>query len=574
MNSPFKVISQNNGIKLVALRGLGMVLLSYTVDDHLLPGLAGFAIQCTSPDGKRFFLQNRLRLNPLPVNQLGETPANPDESIVSPFQKMRWLHVPSTLLSGIYTYEVIPVYFAPSNRLITQPGVNISIELFNNHPTNFDWGFTRGFLQSQAYAQKFGNKPIRPKDKNAFPYTMHSYEARHIWLGGKAYKMFKDFIRDALTYDTSTLDVMVYDFDIPDVLHYLASFGNRLRIIFDTSKTHIDPTDAERKSAEILQQAGAQIRYGKLGSLQHNKVFILKDQNNKAQKVFTGSANFSIRGFFAQANNVFVIDNDAVAGLYEQYFEEMWARMSPSFGVDDKGEKMNADSSTQQWFDIGQIGMPKMKVSFAPHKKATISLQLPADAVRSAQSSVFFSIMAFGSSSLVINEIVKQQSADTIFSYGTYQTFSTDNQDNIKIVKQNEEQIVRASLLKEDLEPFKSETNADGGMMIHHKFVVVDFNTPNAVVFTGSSNLADSGEQNNGDNLLAIYDEEIATGFAIEALRLFDHYSFRYKVQQATEQKGDMSLQGPNPGQGEDFWWKPYYTPGTAKFDDRLFFTK
>jgi hypothetical protein len=46
------------------------------------------------------------------------------------------------------------------------------------------------------------------------------------------------------------------------------------------------------------------------------------------------------------------------------------------------------------------------------------------------------------------------------------------------------------------------------------------------VVYCGSSNLAGGGEAENGDNLLAIHDADVATAFAIEALGLVDHYNF------------------------------------------------
>jgi hypothetical protein len=61
---------------------------------------------------------------------------------------------------------------------------------------------------------------------------------------------------------------------------------------------------------------------------------------------------------------------------------------------------------------------------------------------------------------------------------------------------------------------------------IHHKFVVAGFNGKDPVVYCGSSNLAEGGEQHNGDNLLAIRDADVATAFVIETLLLVDHYNF------------------------------------------------
>ena len=45
-------------------------------------------------------------------------------------------------------------------------------------------------------------------------------------------------------------------------------------------------------------------------------------------------------------------------------------------------------------------------------------------------------------------------------------------------------------------------------------------------IHCGSSNLALGGEAENGDDLLAIHDADVATAFAIEALGLVGHYSF------------------------------------------------
>ena len=64
------------------------------------------------------------------------------------------------------------------------------------------------------------------------------------------------------------------------------------------------------------------------------------------------------------------------------------------------------------------------------------------------------------------------------------------------------------------------------GHEIHDKFVVCGLNGNDPMVYCGSSNLAGGGEAQNGDNLLAIHDADVATAFAIEALGLVDHYSF------------------------------------------------
>ena len=63
-----------------------------------------------------------------------------------------------------------------------------------------------------------------------------------------------------------------------------------------------------------------------------------------------------------------------------------------------------------------------------------------------------------------------------------------------------------ATLTKDLPEPFKKEWTGGGGIHMHHKFVICDFNGSKPVVFTGSSNMAAGGEQGNGDNLIEIRD--------------------------------------------------------------------
>jgi phosphatidylserine/phosphatidylglycerophosphate/cardiolipin synthase-like enzyme len=118
-------------------------------------------------------------------------------------------------------------------------------------------------------------------------------------------------------------------------------------------------------------------------------------------------------------------------------------------------------------------------------------------------------------------------------------------------------------------EPFAKELQVTGAAshVVHHKFVVIDFNSQDPVVFCGSSNLAEGGEEANGDNLLAIYDRAIATAFAIEGIRLVDHYAFAAALKAAGAKAQPLRLKTDSEG-----WWKPYYTAGSIKATERKLF--
>lgn len=109
--------------------------------------------------------------------------------------------------------------------------------------------------------------------------------------------------------------------------------------------------------------------------------------------------------------------------------------------------------------------------------------------------------------------------------------------------------------------------------MIHNKFVVVDFNGDNPVVFTGSSNLAKGGEEQNGDSLLAIYDPAVAIGYAVEGIRLVDHYHFRM-MQSQHPSSSPITLQGAGSGAQATKWWEPYYDKNNNKYNERVLFSQ
>jgi hypothetical protein len=130
-----------------------------------------------------------------------------------------------------------------------------------------------------------------------------------------------------------------------------------------------------------------------------------------------------------------------------------------------------------------------------------------------------------------------------------------------------------AYLAKNAPEPFKSEWDghtSGHSNMVHHKFLVTDFNGENPTVFTGSSNMARGGEEENGDHLIRIEDRKIAISYAVEALRLFDHFHFRVKAHAAGANTILRLSRPPKPG--EKPWFESYYRKGHVKERDRLLF--
>jgi hypothetical protein len=65
-------------------------------------------------------------------------------------------------------------------------------------------------------------------------------------------------------------------------------------------------------------------------------------------------------------------------------------------------------------------------------------------------------------------------------------------------------------------------------VIIHHKFLVIDAEGDNPIVYSGSANMSNNSEHHNDENLFEIKSAKIAAIYLAEELRLYEHYRARY----------------------------------------------
>ncbi|HEY2324060.1 MAG TPA: phospholipase D-like domain-containing protein, partial [Thermoanaerobaculia bacterium] len=442
----------------------------------------------------------------------------------------------------------------------------------------FHPGFTRGYIASQAYADKFKNKDIRPKGKKTADFDTKPFTDQYVWLGADAHKKLFDFIDDCETDTTAKVDVFIYDNDHPDVIAAICRIGKqgRLRAIIDNAPLHTKTGAVEITAAKMITDAAAtaNVKRGCFERFQHNKVFIKSDKNGNAQRVFFGSMNFSIRGLYVQANNVIVVDDPATAQKFKDAFDNAFVN---AFTTPAKKEKLNTAKFAAGDFAQGYMALsatdtadlPKFSLALSPHKDSSVSLSPMSDRIRSATSSVLYAVMAPTGSGPVLTSLRALAANPIVFSYGTVETAT-----GLAVQSPNGamgDVTGFAALTKNVPPPFTAEFAGGAGMHIHNKFVVVDFNGDNPTVFTGSSNLAAGGEQSNGDSLAMIEDAAIANMYAIEAVSQFDHYHYRSAKKAATK-SAPLMLWFPGQPKKPSPWWKSYYDKTTIQMRDRCLF--
>jgi phosphatidylserine/phosphatidylglycerophosphate/cardiolipin synthase-like enzyme len=556
-----------DGLRVVAYPGDTKILLAMSLDDDRVDNLAGFAIW-RSAGGKQVALANRLSFTTGVTNQTTPATHKWTPSDQAPFQKFRWVDVPPDGFSAPLTYKIEALYFSgQGTEMRPGPQVSVTVAPAQLRHSKFQPGFTRGYIASQAYADKFDNKDIRPRGAHTPTFDTRPFQAQYQWLGADARRRLFDFIADCEKDSTAQVSVFAYDLDEPDIVAAICRLGKqrRLKAILDNAPLHTKKGASEVTAAKmIIAAAGAaNVKKGHFQRFQHNKVFIKRDSAGKAQKVLFGSMNFSVRGIYVQANNVILVDDPTTAGMFAQAFDE-------AFHDGVKAGPFRASQIAKGYMGASRTDsadLPKFSLALSPHSDASISLSPMSQRIRNATSSVLFAVMEPNGGGPVLDTLRQIAAKPTVFSYGTVETDK-----GLAVQSPNGamgQMTSFAALTKHVPPPFTKEFSGGPGMHIHDKFVVVDFGAANPTVFTGSSNLSAGGEENNGDSLAMIEDAAIATMYAIEAVGLFDHYHFNKSANEATTTR-PLTLW--SPGKSDTPWWKQYYDKTQIQMRDRCLF--
>lgn len=564
MSEAYERTEQAGGTTFKIYRGEGAALLAFDMDaSDATEDFVGFTVEVKYPGSADWgALRNRLHFQYPP----GSESSGGFSTREAPLQKFRWTHVPQEILEGEYRYRLTPKYMRGDGSLVTGTTVENAMTLTPETIDGFvNIGFTRGFASSQAYDRLFNNQPgILPPpggaSKDSLDHDMAPYEDNYHWLGFEARRLIHEFIDEAERDPTLTLDALLYESREPDILRRFERLGSRMRAVVDDHGDHGEPNSAETLTVQRLQAAGAEVRRTHFWRQQHNKVLILR-RNGIPVRALAGSTNFSLRGLYIQSNNVLVFEDGDVSSLFGQMFDAYWT--DPL--------KFRNHPLAKQWHVARDVPGSRFSFCFSPHSDSALSLDPVAQAIRDADSSVLYAVVFLNQLRGSVREALNDVVGRPLFSYGVAQRVG-----GLAVRKPDGSRglLPFAYIGQNAPEPFRSEWNgqtAGHSNMVHHKFVVTDFNGTRPTVFTGSSNMAAGGEKANGDHMIMIEDRKVAIAYAIEALRMFDHFHFRVSLQEGDITNRILTLAKP-PKSGEKAWFASYYAAGHVKERDRRLF--
>lgn len=620
------VSAKKGSFSLRAYRGDAKTLLAFNLaSKSATKNLAGFTIQCQPKGQPAFYVFNELRFK-TPADHAQVANESPNSSINAPIHKFRWVHVPGQVHQGTkpvfgdYTYTVTPRFFDDNHSLKpldNNLSASVTIEVDGFVKGNLTLGFARGYTQSQAFVNHFGNAKVQPDNrqlqfdtsvvagKNAKGEEF-TYQEAYEWLGFTAREKIFALLDDVLSNKNLIVDVFAYDLNEPDLVDTLLKLGKqgRIRIILDNAALHHQGKSKPKASSSstkkskkpkkppledafekvFVKAAGKKklLIRGKFGRYAHDKVFIVYKKGatkSTPVKVLTGSTNFSVTGIYVNSNHVLIYDDPEVAGWYAGVFAEAW---------NDKVKKaafVKTDWSNKT-FGTKDKATPKTEITFSPHDEQhagdvlnVIVDRIEKEGKKSDEGSVLFAVMTIAggkNKNPVYDTLRALHSNQKVFSFGI--SDSPGGTFLFPLGKKTGVLVTGKPVNTQLPPPFNQVPNILGvGHQIHHKFVVCGFRGDDPVVFCGSSNLALLGEQVNGDNLLAIYDGDVATVFAIEALLLVDHFNFLDSTAKGPNAKKQASKQQAAVDAGwflstTDGWVAKYFDPNDLHSVDRELF--
>lgn len=544
-------------------RGDGMALVAMDWKQGKPPkSFVGFAIEYMEPEGDRFYpLKNRLAF----PGTDGAVDPNRYSTMRSPIQKFRWVHFPRNAeQDGEFKYRVTPVFMNDHDELSYGEAQTAAIELRREtYPGQLNVCFTRGYVLSQAFVDRYKttSKLLPPNADAGLKFKATHPEAAEAlpWMGFEARDAILDLLDEALADKKAQVRVVAYDLSEPEVVARLKKLRSRLKIIIDDSAGHGKAHSGESQAAKLLRAAGADVKRQHVGQLQHNKTIVVDGPKVKA--ALCGSTNFSWRGFYVQSNNAVELRGQSPVDVFVAAFDDYWSRGTPgAFG----------QTASARWQTLGLDGI-NAKVAFSPHADSNALLDDIATDVANTKSSLLYSLAFLhqtpGAMQDAIKKVMKKKDR---FVYG----ISDKKVGGLDLQKPDG---TIAPVYPKELagknvpEPFKSEPKGGGGNRMHHKFLVVDFDKPTARVYMGSYNFSSTADTKNGENLLLIRDRRIAVSYAIEAIRIFDHYHFRVAQAEAKSNRKKLQLKKPPRKAGEEPWWADYYSDPRRIRDREIF---
>lgn len=288
---------------------------------------------------------------------------------------------------------------------------------------------------------------------------------------------------NAIDNATSTIDLAVYQMDsraVTDALLRAHQRGIQIRIVTDDEFGLESPNS----TIEELEFEGIPVRSdAPRRAFMHNKFFIID-----GLYVWTGSTNITHNGFYNNNNSSILIRSRQLAENFQAEFDEMWAGQYGSTSPNNLPNPVITVNGTRIETFFESEGSP----SWAAYPSDPVDRL--SELVRSARTVRFMAFVITREDLMTV--LVEQAAAGVLDVRG--------------IVERSQRRFV-APMFCAGLE-IRQDGNPD---ILHHKVFIIDDTT----VAFGSFNFTGSATNNNDENMLILFNRDIAQAFLEEFAR-------------------------------------------------------
>jgi phosphatidylserine/phosphatidylglycerophosphate/cardiolipin synthase-like enzyme len=563
--------------KVKAYASSGCVLLAFDWpegEDH--EDFLGFAIE-RSPgytrSGEPQFLFNKLDFVPIAPS------AKPKPSNLAPIQKFNWWDggIDEANQGKTFKYTVTPVRgTGPDDlQLQTDAAGSISVDVPEPLQGKIATYFNRAVVSAQSF--------LKLKDAEL--------KRQMEWLANGLQKAIPEILDESDTFDCAI-------YHLSDKLWIIPAFeafkGRGSITYFDKGSD-----SKSRTAAQIIEKDKGNISIHKrdaISKLMHDK-FIVSYTDGREEAVLMGSTNFTPEAQTIQANLLHILHSRDLAGLYAERAHVLAAN-KPTRDI----------TKLAGWHEIKDIPGSKVRVFFLPEQSSKrVFLDTVTEAVAGARSSVLFCMFTASGKPLMEAIFAQGDSKDHLI-YGLLNTVDDPDKPTKKGGKRKLPEIAATifhrSRKEQDTLPYSAfGTTAPRGFLpelktidtsaydcsvkkgrgagkgrqpppihVHHKFIVIDGDTDDPTVYTGSPNFSAASEHSNDENVLEIKENSaLATVYVAEFFRLYNHYRAR-AIWNRTHERGRAAKAKTHDDQDSlvlkktrDGWVKSAYRQGSKE---------
>ena len=483
-----------------------------TARAFLSPTLVLLAFDWPEGDGRADFLGFAIRRTPgftspapgwLP-NLIGFDGPKPGgatiDSDLAPIQKFYWWDARITTRDrgARFIYEVIPVTGTPSAPApLDAQAATIEVTVPQVEENGISTQFNRAVVSSQAFSREFPDISTPAEQK-----------AARAWLANGLEQAVPRFLARAAGKD---IDGAIYHLtDETWIIPALRHYGGAISLAYN--KTTKDGTsDAAIAELTAAGRPATSFAARTHANIMHDKFLVRVGGAGHPEAVLADSANFTSGGLSAQANVLHTFESPGLAALY----------LARKRLLDGDPSLRHTQAEQAGWSDQVVVGDATVRVFFPPEPKtARVSLDTIVQAIKAAKSSVL--LCAFDPTDADLLQSLFDAGDRKLFTLGLVNRIPDHSPtgDPKRADVAAEIAIFDRAAGHHDMASFaafKASDTPDGFapervlwpdedptkmVRVHHKFVVIDGETEDPVIFTGSANFSGNSLHGNDENLV------------------------------------------------------------------------